>query len=1287
MTRNQQAASVFRNGSRGYLWGVLGFNLLSLVLCVAIFVSTRHSAELEAEARTANLVSLVGQDVQSHYDAIDVVLSALSGIADNRDDTAMRRMELITHLKRRLPEFPALGFTDAQGEVIGGYLSDPGSPLNFADRDFFKRHRQSGNQAMSIMSSPIDRSKGESLLIFSRRLDLPGAGFAGVAFAAFRLDHLESSLAELSLPPDSEIVILDPDRALLAANRTSDALATGGAYRLDALEQALKDKMDRGFIRGRGSNLAPGIDRMYSFARNKDHSFYVLAGLSADQVFQGHRRIVAILVFFELGVIVLSGFFLMRLRSAETARHLAVHELGRSLAIFDAAGKVARFGAWSLELPERTLTWSDETYRLHDLDANEPVDLARATGFLVYDSAHTFSEAIRGAIERGTPFDIEVDLRTAKERAVRARVLGSADREAGRIVRIGGAIMDVTESKAAERRIRESEARFRTFVESTLVGVAVISPSRRVQLVNPALCDMLGYSEDELKSIDWVEVIHPDDRSLDAPQFRRLLAGELQSYEVSKRLIRKDRRVRYALATVCAARKEDGSIDFIAFSVQDVTSLKDAEEAANRLADRVAETLELLDAAGRVAHVGGWSMDVSTRQLRWTAETYRIHEIDPDVAMTLDKALEAYAPPVRAAMARAFERAVADGTPWDFEEPLTTARGRTIWTRFVGHAEHAADGTARLYGAYIDVSERKLAEKELVRQRELLSRFLDHLPASAYVKDAESRVLIANRGFKSQFGVDPETMIGRRSDEIFPGALGTKIVEDDRRVIDQGRTEVIEETFGGRIFESTKFVIDAGHEKLIGGITQDVTERNRQRLRAQYLQALAAYDLGDDEKAFLRFGLEQAEALSGSAIGFLHFVNDDQETIELVTWTQGALRGCTAAYDNHYPISRAGIWADCFREKRAVVFNDYAGHAAKAGLPPGHAPLHRLISVPVIEDGQVRMMMGVGNKAIDYDAFDVESLQMIGNDLWRIARRHRVEVALAARVRELGALNERLAQAQNQLLQSEKMSSIGQLAAGVAHELNNPIGFIQSNLGTLEGYVQDMIDLLDAGEECAEACATSAKAVALRKLRDERDIDFIKDDVKQLVAESREGADRVRRIVQNLKDFSHVSEEEWVYADLHKGLDSTINLCWNEIKYKAELVKAYGELPEVYCVASQINQVFMNILVNAAQAIEARGTITISTGVTPGPDGRPATAWVDVADTGKGIAPEHLQRIFDPFFTTKPVGKGTGLGLSLAWSIVEKHHGQLDVSSKVGEGTRFRISLPLVQAPTETDKT
>lgn len=274
---------------------------------------------------------------------------------------------------------------------------------------------------------------------------------------------------------------------------------------------------------------------------------------------------------------------------------------------------------------------------------------------------------------------------------------------------------------------------------------------------------------------------------------------------------------------------------------------------------------------------------------------------------------------------------------------------------------------------------------------------------------------------------------------------------------------------------------------------------------------------------------------------------------------------------------------------------------------------------------------------------------------------------------ELLAQNEGLRSARNQVRQTERLASIGQLAAGVAHEINNPIAYLFSNFGTLEAYLGRLFEMLEAYEQAEPALAGSAVATRLAALRARVELDYLKQDIPMLMGESKEGLSRVRKIVQDLKDFSRVdTHQEWVWASLHQGIDSTLNIVANEIKYRADVRLEYGALPEIECLPSELNQVFLNLLVNASQAVgPERGLIVVRSG-TAG-----KAVWVEVEDNGCGIAAEHLPRVFDPFFTTKPVGRGTGLGLSLAYGIVQKHQGSIDVLSEPGRGTCFRVTLPV----------
>jgi signal transduction histidine kinase len=327
---------------------------------------------------------------------------------------------------------------------------------------------------------------------------------------------------------------------------------------------------------------------------------------------------------------------------------------------------------------------------------------------------------------------------------------------------------------------------------------------------------------------------------------------------------------------------------------------------------------------------------------------------------------------------------------------------------------------------------------------------------------------------------------------------------------------------------------------------------------------------------------------------------------------------------------------------------------------------HRLL----MPDGRVKWIQQRGKSTLDNKGKPHRSQ----GTLLDITERKQSEDALNQEKHEQKLLIDKLKEAQNHLLQSDKMSSIGQLAAGVAHEINNPIGYVHSNLGTLEKYVQDAFEMLNVYELAENSITDSEVKENIFVAKSKLDIAFLKADMPALMAESREGVTRVQQIVKNLKDFAHAdAAEEWHFADLHKGLESTLNIVNNEIKYKAVLKKEYGVIPEVECLSSQINQVFMNLLVNAAQAIDEKGTITLRTRQVDN------EVQIEIIDTGQGIPEENLKRIFDPFFTTKPIGKGTGLGLSLSFGIIQKHHGRIEVESQPGKGTTFRIHLPITR--------
>ncbi|MCG3126777.1 MAG: Adaptive-response sensory-kinase SasA [Phycisphaerae bacterium] len=407
----------------------------------------------------------------------------------------------------------------------------------------------------------------------------------------------------------------------------------------------------------------------------------------------------------------------------------------------------------------------------------------------------------------------------------------------------------------------------------------------------------------------------------------------------------------------------------------------------------------------------------------------------------------------------------------------------------------------------------------------------------------------------------------------------------------------------------------------------------------------------------------------------LEFATQGQEGLERIRAAASAGRPFALAFiDGRMPPGWDGIetasriWEE-FRDLQIVICTAYTDHSwSEVANRLGNTDKLLILKKP-------------------FENVEVRQLAACMTQKWTLSRQAQQRVdelegmvrertqALEAQSTGLQRALDQLQQAQAQLLHADKMASIGQLAAGVAHEINNPIGFIASNLTSLGEYVDDLKRVLSAFEELSAECRAAGGAAGgtlanVERVRGEVDLDFIVGDVSNLVEESIEGARRVKQIVADLRDFSHVDTPDVTTEDLNALIDRTLTVATNEIKYRANVVREYGELPAIQCYGGKLGQVVLNLVVNAAQAIAEQGTITIRTGAAGG------EVWFEVQDTGCGIPPENLPRIFEPFFTTKDVGRGTGLGLHVTYAIVQAHGGRIDVRSRVGEGTCFRITLP-----------
>ena len=281
----------------------------------------------------------------------------------------------------------------------------------------------------------------------------------------------------------------------------------------------------------------------------------------------------------------------------------------------------------------------------------------------------------------------------------------------------------------------------------------------------------------------------------------------------------------------------------------------------------------------------------------------------------------------------------------------------------------------------------------------------------------------------------------------------------------------------------------------------------------------------------------------------------------------------------------------------------------------------------------------------------------------------RMKNELEEKVKELHLTNLNLKRAQVQLVHSSKMVSLGQLVAGVAHELNNPIGYTYSNIHHLKEYQKNVQKMFDAFEKNIQKLPENDQE-KIKKIKKELNIDHLLSDMNKIIESSLEGIEKTKEIVIGLRNFSRLDEAETKIVDIHEGIESTLKLLTNEMSEKITVHKNFGKIPKINCYSSQLNQVFMNLLSNAIQAIPRKGDIWIATMVVKD------QIHITIKDNGIGISQENLSRIFDPFFTTKKIGEGTGLGLSIAYGIIEKHKGTLKVKSELGKGSIFTIILP-----------
>jgi PAS domain S-box-containing protein len=689
----------------------------------------------------------------------------------------------------------------------------------------------------------------------------------------------------------------------------------------------------------------------------------------------------------------------------------------------------------------------------------------------------------------------------------------------------------------------------------------------------------------------------------------------------------------------------------------------------------------------------------------------------------------------------------------------------------------------------------RILEAQLENSKHAYQRLVDNLGDgyAAYTTSQAGQFVFVSRGFRELFGLSAENVLGQTWSN-----LGIRFEADSSdspdEPLDVPLTSFRSRTFSctlpngfRRIFEITQSAInDNSSLSAYEGVCLDITERTRASEFVALRLKLHEFATDHTLNELLRKTLDEVERLTGSRVSFYHFLENDQTTLSLQAWsTRTALEYCTVELENvHYPISSAGVWADCIRERRVIVHNDYTSLPNRRGLPAGHASLTRELVVPVFRNDRIVAILGVGNKPTLYTESDIETLNYVAHVAWMIVEQKRTleeisrineiltsfvkhspvyafikdvtesesrvlvasdnyrdmigisgsemigktmsdlfppgfaekmtadDQAVVAKA-EVLTLDEdfngrnytsikfpirignktflagytiditdrKRAEHERQelharLAQSDRLASMGMVAAGVAHEINNPLSYVLYNL---ESLVEDIPILSEQFQQTNEAFIRCCINTDSSPASDGRSLvpnpSFFEDIVSRL-KEALSGASRIKTIARSLGSFSRVESVRLQSVDVRNTLEQSIMMAFNEIRFRAHLVKDYSQTPPVLATDGKLVQVFLNLLVNAAHAIDEghvnENEIRIRTWF------ESHHVCIEIRDTGKGIPNENRSKLFQPFFTTKGVGVGTGLGLAMCKKIVSDLGGTIDFESKLGVGTSFFVRLPCV---------
>ncbi|MEG4074988.1 PAS domain S-box protein [Microcoleus sp. Pol14C2] len=933
-------------------------------------------------------------------------------------------------------------------------------------------------------------------------------------------------------------------------------------------------------------------------------------------------------------------------------------------------------------------------------------------------------------LRKGFSWDTEIEIKTKNgeiiESLLRANCIkDSASQPIGMIA----IISDLTEIKRTESALKLSQERLQLAVSGSSLGLWDWNIATGETYFDFHWKSMLGYAEIEIENNlkSWEKLLHPDDRVKVMKSLNSYLEGETNIYEVEFRMLNKAGNWQWILAMGKIVEYDEwGAPLRMTGTHKDISARVAAEAEKTQLIASLQLSAEQLQTAQRIARIGNWEFDMEAGIITWSEELFRVYGRELNRAPTMEELLEQIHRDDKERFSQVVQNAMTEGTAYDIDHRIYFSSGEIRHVNAKGQSVKNEFGqVVRLFGTAMDISHRKKAEIALQESEQRFRAVFEQAAIGIVKVWPDGQLLNANQGFCNIVGYSELELKSRNVGAIsHPEDVAADVESRDRLLAGEIFNYSIEKRFirkdGSLVWTNMTVSLVRevfGEPSYVIGVIEDISARKiaeailRQQLKRERLV------VGMLER--IRSSLNLEEILTKTVAEVRQFLQTDRTVIYQFNPDWSGFVNVESVGKNWLAIQGITIDDSCFEDSYASAYEHGRTVAVddiyQADLSECYINLlsqfqvRANLVVPVLQ-GEKLWGLLIAHECAGprhWLEIEVECLKQISVQLAiaiqqsmlfeqaqsEITDRKQAESALQeseARERskalELEAAINKLRTTQAQLVQNEKMVSLGQLVAGVAHEINNPVSFIHGNINPARNYTLDLLELIKVYQDYCP----NPPAQVLDKIN-EIDLDYIAEDFPRLFNSMQVGTERIVEIVKSLRNFSRLDESAGKSVNIHEGIDSTLMILQNRLKSHSspgeiKVVKDYQLLPQIECFPGELNQVFMNILINAIDALEERDKQRSieecdrhpSTIVIRSYQAAAGFVAVSIADNGRGIPESVRSRLFDPFFTTKPVGKGTGLGLSISHSIiVDRHGGRLSCISTPGEGAEFLIEIPV----------